>query len=175
MVDPWRELKRRGYKVVYVPHEAIEDHISCYRVEYEGRVIHPPAADKLGIPLNEIWISETFKPYAKYILYHELREIDWRARGYGAPEAHRLAERDEEEFWRGDPGWERLKQEINIAPLKALTEVRGIGKTLAHRICEHRPYGGMDDLRRVPYIGKARLERLRERFWCICEESPFSS
>ena len=50
--------------------------------------IRPPAAEKLGIPLNEIWISEKWKKYERYILYHELQEIKYRAMGYGKEEAH---------------------------------------------------------------------------------------
>ncbi len=167
--DLKEDLQRLGYKVVYVPHEIIEDHIACYRVKYEGKLICPPAADKLGIPLNEIWISEVFRPYERYILYHELREIAYRADGHGVREAHKLAEQDEEKRWRGDHKWEELKREINVAPKKLLLQVPGIGEVLAQRICEYRPYRSMEDLRKVPYIGARRLRQLRARFWCICE------
>jgi len=40
--------------VVYVPQEAIRDYNACYRVIYKGKLIHPPAAERLGIPINEI-------------------------------------------------------------------------------------------------------------------------
>ncbi|NOX44124.1 MAG: hypothetical protein GXO72_00050 [Caldiserica bacterium] len=167
--DPKRELEKRGYKLVYVPHEVIADHIACYRVRYRGKDIYPPAADKLGIPLNEIWISELFRPYARYILFHELREIEYRARGYGVREAHMLALRDEREHFRGDPVWEELNREINIAPSERLLEVPGIGEVLSRRIMEHRPYRDIRELRRVPGIGPRRYELLSERFWCIVE------
>lgn len=70
-----------SYRVVFVPHQVIEDHIACYRVEYRGRSTHPLAAEKPGIPLNEIWISDLFRPCARCILFHELVETKHRARG----------------------------------------------------------------------------------------------
>ncbi len=168
-MDPGKELGDLGYKVVFVPHERIADHIACYRVNYRGKDIHPPAADKLGIPLNEIWISELFRPYVRYILFHELREIEYRAQGLDVREAHVLASRDERERFRGDPLWEELNREINVAPLEKLLEVPGIGGTLARRIMEHRPYWAMGELLRVPGIGPERYEALSARFWCIAE------
>ena len=50
--------REAGWKVKYVPHELIEDYNACYRVVYKGKVASPPAADRLAIPLNEIWVSE---------------------------------------------------------------------------------------------------------------------
>lgn len=52
--DLRRELERRGWRIRYVPHQVIEDYNDCYRAVYRGKVVYPPAADKLGIPLNEI-------------------------------------------------------------------------------------------------------------------------
>ena len=52
------EIQKRNYKVVYVPHEIIKDYNACYNVIYDEKIIRPPAAEELGIPLNEIWISE---------------------------------------------------------------------------------------------------------------------
>ena len=43
------KIEKMGYKIVYVPHEVIENYNACYRVRYRGRTIFPPAADKLGI------------------------------------------------------------------------------------------------------------------------------
>ena len=169
-MDPWREIEDLGYKVVFVPHEIIADHIACYRVRYRGKEICPSAAAKLEIPLNEIWVSELFRPYARYILFHELAEIKHRARGLGPREAHERALRDEEERFRGDPQWEKLRREINIAPLEELLEVPGIGRVLAERIMEQRPYRGMEDLLAVPGIGPKRYRKIAARFWCIVEE-----
>ena len=81
-MNPIDNAKKLGYRVVYVPHEIIKDYNACYRVEYDGKIIYPPAADKLGIPLNEIWISEIWRPYEKYVLFHELQEIKHRAEGF---------------------------------------------------------------------------------------------
>lgn len=162
-----QNLRRLGYKLVCVPHEMIEDHIACYRVKYEGKVICPPAAERLGIPLNEIWISDLFRPYARYILFHELVEIKHRVQGLDPREAHERALRDEEKRFRGDPQWERLRREINIAPLEELLKVPGVGRALAERIMEHRPFRKMKDLLGVPSIGPKRYREIAARFWCI--------
>ncbi len=90
LIDPVIEAIKLGYKVEYVPHEVIKDYNACYNVIYKGKHIKPPTADKLGIPLNEIWISEKWKKYEKYILYCELAEIKFRAQGYNVEEAHIL-------------------------------------------------------------------------------------
>jgi predicted flap endonuclease-1-like 5' DNA nuclease len=82
-------------------------------------------------------------------------------------EAHRLAEEDERERFKGDPKWEEMRREINLAFPEDLAAVPGIGRVLAERICRHRPYRRMRDLLRVPGIGPVRLRRLSERFWCI--------
>ena len=164
-----RERAELGYKVRFVPHEVIADHIACYRVRYRGKEICPSAAAKLGIPLNEIWISELFRPYARYILFHELVEIRHRARGLAPREAHERALREEEERFRGDPQWEKLRREINIAPLEKLLEVPGIGPVLAERIMEHRPYKSLKELLEVSGIGVKRYREIAVRFWCIAE------
>jgi competence protein ComEA len=70
-----KEIKKLSYKVVYVPHKVVKDHIACYNVKYKGKLIRPPVAKKLRIPLNEIWISKKFQGYEKFILFHELKEI----------------------------------------------------------------------------------------------------
>jgi competence protein ComEA len=118
MDDLHGELRRRGWKLVYVPHEVIRDYNACYNVLYEGRRICPPAGERLGIPLNEIWISERWRKYEKYILYHELREIEYRAMGYDVEEAHWLAERDCVALWRADPIWREMVVEIHISDVE---------------------------------------------------------
>ncbi len=99
------EIRKLGWRIRYVPHEVIKDFNACYRVEYKGRVIHPPAADKLGIPFNEIWLSELLKEYEEYVLFHELREIMYRYRGYSVKEAHLRARIDEALRFCNDPKW----------------------------------------------------------------------
>jgi len=53
-------------------------------------------------PLNEIWISEKWKPYAKYIIFHELREIYYRAKGFERDDAHEKAIEDQLALWKDD-------------------------------------------------------------------------
>ncbi|NIP67548.1 hypothetical protein GWN63_05975, partial [Candidatus Bathyarchaeota archaeon] len=84
-------IEKLGYEIVYVPHEIIEGYNACYRVKYEDNLVFPPAADELGIPLNEIWISEKWEPFEELILYHELKEIEYRAEGKSVQQAHELA------------------------------------------------------------------------------------
>ncbi|WP_246972601.1 hypothetical protein [Natribaculum luteum] len=107
-------LERRGWDVVYVPHAEIEAYNACYRVEYDGERIYPPAADDLEIPLDEIWISERWRPYERFVLYHELREIEYRARGDSVEEAHRNAERDELALWRHNPRWKQMNEAFGV-------------------------------------------------------------
>jgi competence protein ComEA len=55
--------------------------------------------------------------------------------------------------------------DLNRAETAELLQLPGVGPTLAHRIAEHRDATGgfrtADDLRAVPGVGPARLERLR--------------
>ena len=50
---------------------------------------------------------------------------------------------------------------VNTATEEELESLPGIGPTIARRIFEGRPYGSVDDLRRVKGIGKKRLEEIR--------------
>jgi competence protein ComEA len=50
---------------------------------------------------------------------------------------------------------------INSDPPTTLDSLPGIGPVMAARIVEHRPYGSVDDLLRVPGIGPRTLERLK--------------
>ena len=157
------------YTIKFVSHKKIKEHIACYRINCEGKEIYPPAALKLGIPTGEIWISDAFKEFAEYILYHELREIEYRAKGYEGDKAHELALRDEEIKFKGDEKWERFKREINICTVDALLSVPGIGRILAERIINNRPYDTMEELLKVKGIGEKKFEYLKNRFWCIVE------
>lgn len=130
MIDPRAEANNLGYKIRYVPHEVIKDYNACYNVIYHGKHIKPPAADKLGIPLNEIWISEKWEKYEKYILHHELAEIKFRAQGYNAEEAHILAEMECIKLWRNDPMWREFIVEMHISDIENMaSEIKGRSKT----------------------------------------------
>ena len=168
-MDPLRTAERLGYRVCLIPHERIKEYIACYRVMYKGKEIYPGAALRLGIPLNEIWVSDAFRDFLDYMLFHELREIQHRYEGYSQDRAHLMALKDEENEFNVDERWLRLKSEINVCTMGALLSTHGIGKELALRIMDNRPYDGMDELLRVKGIGKKRLNELKKRFWCILE------
>lgn len=51
-------LTKYAYRICYVPHEVIEDYNATYNVICKNKHITTNAAKKLGIPLNEIWISK---------------------------------------------------------------------------------------------------------------------
>ena len=95
-------LSDYAYKIVYVPHEVIEDCNATYSVMCEDKLIRTNATKELDIPLNEIWISEKWKPYAKYIIFHELREIYYRAKGFERDNAHEKAIEDQLILWKND-------------------------------------------------------------------------
>jgi len=106
------QAKRLGYIVKYVPHKVIADYNATYNVEYKGQHIITRATKRLGIPLNEIWISELWKPYEEYILFHELREIHHRGKGLTPKQAHEKAIEDTPERWKGKPEFQRMVAEI---------------------------------------------------------------
>jgi len=106
------QTKRLGYTVRYVPHEVIADYNATYNVQYKGQHIITGAAKRLCIPLNEIWISEMWKPYEEYILFHELREIHHRRSGLNSKHAHEKAIEDIPERWKENPEFQRMVAEI---------------------------------------------------------------
>jgi competence protein ComEA len=53
--------------------------------------------------------------------------------------------------------------DLNTASARLLTTLPGVGPVTAGRIIAARPFHRLEDLLRVPGIGPARLERLRER------------
>jgi competence protein ComEA len=166
--NPGIIAKSRGWQVVYISPERIEDYNACYRVYFEGGLIYPNAADHLGIPVNEIWISEGLREFEKYILYHEIKEIEYRARGYDGSTAHSKAKEDEKVF-SGDPNWERLRTEINIASREVLADLAGIDEKTFRQITRNRPYYRMEDLRTVPSIDEEAYRSLKERSWSFYE------
>jgi competence protein ComEA len=106
-------LDKYAYKVRYVPHRTIEDYNATYNVTCKNKHITTNAAKKLGIPLNEIWISELWKPYEKYILFHELREIHHRARGISRNDAHEKALQDGFSLWKNDLLLSKFTKEVD--------------------------------------------------------------
>lgn len=151
-------MKKWGYKIVYVPHEIIENYNACYRVECKGKLVFPPAADKLGISLNDILISEKW------------REMRYRADGYIVEQAHESASRDARERYMEDPKYECLCREINVASKETLMELVGIEKDLFQKIVDNRPYRSIDELsEKIPSLKKELFERIKEHFWCITE------
>lgn len=163
---PREELEELGYDIVYKPHETMAEYNAFYRVEYEGQEIAPPAARRMKVPLNEVWITELLRPYERYILYHELNEIRYRAQGSDVDEAHQKALEDDL-IWEGDPKWEELQREINLVSPSRVAALPGFGATLFERIQKNRPYCDMNELLAVEGIGRKRYEQLAERFWCF--------
>ncbi len=95
-MDPRREAEKLGYRIKYVNHNTIRKEIACYNVVFKGKSIAPKVAlERLHIPKNEIWISRKYKKHEGIILFHELREIAYRARGYSQKKAHEMARKAE--------------------------------------------------------------------------------
>ncbi len=57
---------------------------------------------------------------------------------------------------------EMPKIDINTADADTLQTLPGVGKTIAQRIIEGRPYATIEDLLQVNGIGEKKLESLRE-------------
>jgi competence protein ComEA len=106
------KAKRAGYVIRYVPHNIIADYNATYNVEYRGQQVITGAAKRLGIPSNEIWISELWKPYEEYILFHELREIHHRRNGLTPRQAHKRAVEDTPTLWKEELEFQRMITEI---------------------------------------------------------------
>jgi|GEM_PF-5857648 hypothetical protein len=87
-------LERLGYKLMYVLPEVMEDHIACFRVEYEWKLVYPPAVDGLGSLLDEIRLSGAFKPNINPP--HRAARAHPAGKGLWDPRTHWMAERDEE-------------------------------------------------------------------------------
>ncbi len=164
--NPRKELESLGYTIAYKPHHLVSKHMAFYRVEYKGKEIKCPIADDYGVPLNEIWLTEKFKPYEKYILYHELNEIKYRAEGLEPWEAHQKALKDDK-IWKDEEEWQHLQKEINIISEEELTKIDGFGPVMFERVMEGRPYFDMEELREVEGVAEKRFKRLQERCWCF--------
>jgi len=116
--------ERSGLVVKYVSHDVIADYNATYNVNYRGQHRITNAAKELGIPLNEIWISEKWRPYEQYILHHEIREIQLRAEGLEPEEAHNRTCGEEANKWRNDAVWQRMVKEISEQDRKTAEKKR---------------------------------------------------
>jgi competence protein ComEA len=123
-------LSKKGYRIVYVPHTIMEDYNATYNVMCEGRHVVAGAAKKLGIPLGEIWISELWKRYERFIVFHELREIRYRAEGSARDKAHERAGQDGKSLWGDDPLW--VQMVVDIEEMDRRTKKRKRGKRAIH-------------------------------------------
>ena len=164
--NPRKELEELGYDIVYKPHKEIADYNAFYRVEYKGEKITCPVAERWDIPMDEIWVSEKYEYYEKYILYHELNEIKYKADGFEGMDAHERA-LQEDKVWEGDPKWEEFRREINIVSEELVIKIPGFDEKMFERIMENRPYFDMQELKDVPYVEEKRFKKLKENFWCI--------
>jgi competence protein ComEA len=108
-----------------LPHSVIEDYNATYNVTCRGKHMTNNAAEALKIPLGEIWISELWRPYEKFILFHELREISCRADGLGRDEAHEQAVKDGLPLWQDNSLWQRMVREIAKRDRETVERERG--------------------------------------------------
>jgi competence ComEA-like helix-hairpin-helix protein len=77
---------------------------------------------------------------------------------------------------RGE-GFQQFRVDINNADWIEWAQLEGIGPTLAHRIVADReangPFLSVDDVGRVPGIGPAKLDRIRE--WLTIGHDPVAT
>ncbi|MBU4190489.1 MAG: hypothetical protein KJ886_05835 [Candidatus Thermoplasmatota archaeon] len=107
-------LKKFGLKIRYKPHSLLKEYNAYFMVKILGRKIDTNAGKKLSIPENEIWISEKFKDFEKYILFHELVEIYYRFIGYDWKKAHEMAVEKEIKYFSNDPKWRKMNKVMGI-------------------------------------------------------------
>ncbi|MGD8506945.1 MAG: hypothetical protein PVF15_09835 [Candidatus Bathyarchaeota archaeon] len=122
------QAKKLGYIIRYVAHRIIADYNATYNVQYKEKHIITNAARKLKIPLNEIWISEMWRPYERYILFHELQEIQYRGEGLDPEGAHEKTIEDQLKRWKDDAEFRRMTAEIEEMDEKTAKE-KGKQKT----------------------------------------------
>ena len=67
---------------------------------------------------------------------------------------------------------EGLRVEPNMAEAEELVQLPGVGKAMADRIIEARPYTNLEDMLRVQGLGKATLDRLAPYLFFSQEVEP---
>ncbi len=105
-------LAEHAYKIRYVPHEIIEDYNATYNVVFRGKIYYNKCCQEVKVPLNDIRISEMWRTYEKYIIFHELREIYYRANSFSRDEAHEKASQDGFYLWGKDVLFNKMISEI---------------------------------------------------------------
>jgi len=65
-----------------------------------------------------------WKPYEKFIVFHELREIYYRGRGFSRDETHEKAVQDGISLWDADPLWEKMLKDIEEMDRKTAEKKR---------------------------------------------------
>ncbi len=65
--------------------------------------------------------------------------------------------------------------DINSADVEALTQLKGVGKRLAERIIEARPFESVEDLTRVRGISTKDVEKLRPYLTVFVASDPFEA
>ncbi|RLI38231.1 hypothetical protein DRO60_03560 [Candidatus Bathyarchaeota archaeon] len=103
--DPEVFLAQHGIETRLVPHEIVSDHLACYNIALWGLRIRPEAARRLGIPDGQVWMSEALRLWRHFVLFHEVAEMIFRARGFHGLAGHQLAEEEELLRWHSDPLW----------------------------------------------------------------------
>ena len=63
----------------------------------------------------------------------------------------------------GEPGCAPGQVDVNSAPLELLVTIRHIGPERAEELIRLRPFATLDELTRIPGIGPARLDDIREQ------------
>lgn len=93
------------YKVIY----RSNPYAGSYNLTtWDGRSVSPTGGKRLGIPKDEIWIDEVYRPFTDLILFHELFEAKLIAQGVPEHEAHHRAEGAELAKFCGDEKWEQM-------------------------------------------------------------------
>ncbi len=107
-------LKKFKIKTIYKSHSLLKEYNACYMVNILGRKIDTNAGKKLGIPENEIWISEKVRKFESYILFHEFVEIYYRFIGNHWKKAHQIAVEKEIKYFNHDPEWRKMNKVMGV-------------------------------------------------------------
>lgn len=66
-----------------------------------------------------------WRPYEKYIVFHELREIYYRANGLSRDEAHKKAVQDEFSLWAEDSLFRKMIRDVEEMDRKTAGKKKG--------------------------------------------------